>query len=173
MRSPQETVKEAIAREIEHLSRGYVAHEATILLDVAKRIRDTVYAPTATIIDVVLGAADVIIAMKHDERWAWYQYWGHPDGLFHRTYARLSAINILDPMEPFSDKAQWWPRESPPVPEWVTNAIHEITLTESSVVQARGDLKRESPAYNFASGNLKGLANARNIIYKHMPARPV
>lgn len=103
MNSQLEAFREACAREVEWMARGHAAHEHVVLIVVVDRIRAIDLALVENGADIVSAAHEAIMHVRGE----------HPD--YYKTcldYAdeRIAKININDPMKPFSDKSQWWPR---------------------------------------------------------------
>ena len=98
---PGVTAQEAAAREIEWKCRGHVAHEHVFLAKIVERIRALPAQPTVE--GALLAAARAAYNMKdgrtQDEK-----------RLCDEAVNRILFISPADPMEPFSDKCNWWPR---------------------------------------------------------------
>lgn len=94
------TLREAIAREVEHMSRGHVAHESIVLDHLVNRIRSSTldYISADMVKDYALiAAADILLKV------------GPAYGpCINYAIQRIDEVNLYDPMEPFSDKASWW-----------------------------------------------------------------
>jgi hypothetical protein len=171
------TLREAFARELECMARGYVAHEHLIIKQVYDKLRELPLEDEyGKLISPFLFFSQHVVmtlmSVRNAPQNAYYQYWDHPSGLLAKMLERLCDIDPLDPMKPFSDNARWWPREFPVIPDWVATALEEITEVYDKRERDGGEGLRP-PARQAYRSHTEGMREARDIIYKHMPAQPL
>lgn len=99
------TTRESCARLIEHAARGHIAHECGWLRALAAGLRKLPLTGTETSSEVILAAVRTLheIAKTCGE--------DTPNGrLITEVRDRiLFEVSTDDPMEPYNDKAKWWP----------------------------------------------------------------
>ena len=100
------TLREAYARELEQMGRGYAAYQQVILNNTAECVRkcridggDSLINAAIDIIDSAEKQSSLLPGFKE---------------MFAEARSRLQVIDTNDPMKPYSDRNQWWPRVKAP-----------------------------------------------------------
>lgn len=107
-KNPAGSTLEGICREVEYMARGHVAHEADVILQIARALRRLALEPDADsrTPDQVLERVEARLNLSIENQRE------HNERLVELCRERARSVDLSDPLEPYSDKDKWWPRNT-------------------------------------------------------------